>query len=150
MDQDVFLFFVSRHKKYKKYNMSSQANSIYESFLSEKQWAKNREKIVVEGISLDDFIKLYKIEYIDILKINCEGGEYAIFESDTKNFLKASNVVYIALHCKSNFFNTVQFQEKREYINEVIMNSGFSLIKGDKDVKVSSDNHIEQLWIRNL
>lgn len=38
-------------------------------------------KIQVEAISLPDFMREYKIDHIDLLKIDIEGGEHGIFTS---------------------------------------------------------------------
>jgi FkbM family methyltransferase len=42
----------------------------------------------VELVSINEFIKNNSIDRIDYLKIDCEGGEYAIFDSIDKTFLK--------------------------------------------------------------
>lgn len=50
----------------------------------------------VQMVSVNDFIQTAKIDKIDYLKVDCEGGEYAIFESIDKKFLK-NNIKKIAL-----------------------------------------------------
>lgn len=42
----------------------------------------------VKLVSINEFIKNNSIDRIDYLKIDCEGGEYAIFDSIDKTFLK--------------------------------------------------------------
>jgi FkbM family methyltransferase len=42
----------------------------------------------VQMVSVNEFIKTNSIDKIDYLKVDCEGGEYAIFESIDKKFLK--------------------------------------------------------------
>ncbi len=44
----------------------------------------------VQMISINEFIKTHSINKIDYLKVDCEGGEYAIFDSIDKKFLKDS------------------------------------------------------------
>lgn len=42
----------------------------------------------VQMVSINEFIETYSIDRIDYLKVDCEGGEYAIFNSIDKKFLK--------------------------------------------------------------
>ena len=42
----------------------------------------------VNTLTFDEFIKLNRLEHIDFLKFDCEGGEYDIFSEDNISFLK--------------------------------------------------------------
>ena len=57
-----------------------------------------------DGITFKTFVETNNIETIDLLKIDCEGGEYFIFTSENYNFIK-KNVKNIAceLHAKNEF-----------------------------------------------
>lgn len=48
----------------------------------------------MECITFDKFCKLYNISKIDLLKTDCEGGEYFVFNSDNFDFVK-KNIKYI-------------------------------------------------------
>ena len=48
----------------------------------------NSEKLSVNKISLKDFIKNEKLKEIDLLKLDCEGGEYDILFKAGKNIKK--------------------------------------------------------------
>jgi FkbM family methyltransferase len=50
---------------------------------------------VVAGISLDELLRDYAVETADLLKIDCEGGEYAILMSAAANVLRRiRNIVF--------------------------------------------------------
>jgi len=50
---------------------------------------------MVPGISLSQLIEHYAIENVDLLKIDCEGGEYAILDSTPANvFGRIRNIVF--------------------------------------------------------
>jgi FkbM family methyltransferase len=49
----------------------------------------------VAGISLGQLLKDHAVESVDLLKIDCEGGEYAIFESTASEvFSRIRNIVF--------------------------------------------------------
>jgi FkbM family methyltransferase len=50
---------------------------------------------VVPGISLGELLRDYSVETVDLLKIDCEGGEYAILESTPADVLgQIRNIVF--------------------------------------------------------
>jgi len=53
----------------------------------------------VQMVSINEFIKTNAIDRIDYLKVDCEGGEYAIFDSIDKTFLKEKvNKIALEFH----------------------------------------------------
>jgi FkbM family methyltransferase len=49
----------------------------------------------VSGISLDQLLRHHAVESVDLLKIDCEGGEYAILESISPDtFSRIRNIVF--------------------------------------------------------
>lgn len=44
----------------------------------------------MEGITFSKFIKLYGLEKIDFIKIDCEGGEYDVFTLENLEYLKSN------------------------------------------------------------
>lgn len=82
------------------------------------------KNINVEGITFDIFLSEYNITKIDFLKINCEGGEYDVFNETNRNWI-LKNVkkivgefhIFNDDHCKK--FN--YFKEKYiPHFNKVI------------------------------
>lgn len=62
-------------------------------------------------ISLKDFIKQYKIDKIDFLKVDCEGGEYEVFNNENYDWI-IKNVNKIA-----GEFHFADMNDKRNFIN---------------------------------
>ena len=89
-------------------------------------------------IKFSTFIEKYKIDHIDFLKIDCEGGEYDIFVEENMEFLK-KRVKFIAMevhgrgrkHAHSDFMN---FRDK--YLSQF---ANVNVITGD-----------ERLWNEHL
>lgn len=52
----------------------------------------------VSAISILDIMDFYKIEYIDILKIDIEGSEMELFENNYEGWLSKTKVLIIELH----------------------------------------------------
>ena len=49
----------------------------------------------VSGVSLDQLLRDHDVESVDLLKIDCEGGEYAILESTPADVLsRIRNIVF--------------------------------------------------------
>ena len=127
---------------------SSQANSLYKEFIDNKEWNHETIEYELQSYSLDDFIKLLKIDHIGYLKINCEGGEYKIFDS-TLFFLECSKCVYLQMHGKDPVFLTPEIRAKRRYINDLFVEYGYSLVGGDDPSTVDKTNaHTQQLWVK--
>jgi len=57
---------------------------------------QNGKKIKINSITFQEFIKLNKINRIDFLKIDCEGGEVFVFTEENKDFIK-NNIDKIVL-----------------------------------------------------
>jgi hypothetical protein len=53
-------------------------------------YSENSKEVTCQSINLENYMKTMREPVIDYLKIDCEGGEYAIFESLTEEFLKNS------------------------------------------------------------
>lgn len=121
---------------------SSASNSLYDEAVNRK--GMKCSAITVRCYTLDDFIANIGIDYIDLLKSNCEGGEYEMFSAPTLNFLEISRLLCISFHAKLPFFNSDVFVKNRKAIYEKLESSGFEIIVGKKLLK--SENHIDTLW----
>jgi FkbM family methyltransferase len=86
-----------------------------------------------DTLSFLDFVKDYKISYIDFLKMDCEGGEYDIFTDENIDWI-VENVKYIAAEfhltysgCKEKFKN---FRNKylELFENYIVLSNGYQNI----------------------
>ena len=67
----------------------------------------------VSGISLAELIKLYALEEIDLLKIDCEGGEFEILESTPSEvFIRIHNIVF-EYHQVEDVWNKLDSVQKK-------------------------------------
>jgi len=114
---------------------SSGSNSLFKDHL------KKFKKIPVQTCTMDDFVKINGIDHIDLLKLNCEGGEYFIFPGD---WMDITDMISVSFHAKNKFFNSDRFVEKRKEIYQHLESKGFILDIGKK--WLTSDTHINQLW----
>lgn len=76
----------------------------------------------VQMVSINEFIKTYSINKIDYLKVDCEGGEYAIFDSIDKKFLK-DRIKKIALE----FHHPVTDEKVMKLLNILKDDGGFEI-----------------------
>ena len=126
---------------------SSQSNSLFEEAIKRKEWAKDYKTIGVDTCSMDDFVKRSGLDHIDLIKFNCEGGEYKIFQSQTCDWLAITDRVFIELHVKSDEWKSDIFKKKRAAIYKTLENAGFKIRLGNKDL--DGNSYIIQLWEKN-
>lgn len=69
-------------------------------FIIEIEGTKNTSKVVdtVKTITIDDILNTYNLEYLDLLKIDIEGGEKQLFENNYENWLPKTKCIIIELH----------------------------------------------------
>ncbi len=147
---DRVKFFITRHPKYKDEGLTSQSNSLYRNFVCSKQDNLKDESVRVKTRTLDTFCSDENISRIDLLEINCEGGEYRMFPLSSVGFLAKTNVIDIVFHGKSPEFLHYKFVKKKLAINRMLVNNGFKIIYGQdlNELKKLPLRHIRQVWIR--
>ncbi len=94
--EDVHLFnlavWITRGSvAFKKENLS-------DAFSVNKDTAANEEMITVPSVSMADIIKDNKLDKIDFIKIDIEGAEIEIFESEDLNWLNTVQSMNIEFH----------------------------------------------------
>ncbi len=69
-------------------------------FVTEIQNPKNTNNVIdtVRTITIDEILIENNIEYLDLLKIDIEGGEKQLFESNYENWLPKTKCIIIELH----------------------------------------------------
>lgn len=80
---------------------------------------KTDSKITVNCLSLRDLCKKYRIDSIDIMKMDIEGGEYELFNGWTEDDWKMISTIIMEYHdFKKNKHNTLR---------EILRKNGFSV-----------------------
>lgn len=92
--------------------------------------SKSEEDEIIKCLSFKDFISKYKIEKIDFLKIDCEGGEYFVFNDEENLSYIKDNVKKIAGEIHLN-----QFPHKIDVLDIVdnLSSFGFKVILNSVD-----------------
>jgi len=141
--------FISRESTLKSSKGSSQSNSFYSEFVDDKN-LNNGYAEVIKVLPLQTIFDDYDLKVVDLLRINCEGGEYNIFEvGASTGFLNQVNVVAIAIHGKSKVFLTDKMIQHKIYINNVLKMAGFQQIYGFKfaiETTKIPTGHVWQIW----
>lgn len=122
---------------------------------------ENGKKVKINTITFKEFIQLNKINYINFLKIDCEGGEVFIFIDENKSFLK-NNVDKIVLEFHNekyidivNYLKDLNFEVHIEHSFE---NLGIIIAKNKNTKKIgllltayNCENYIDSCinpWIK--
>jgi len=127
-------------------NQSNLAFSVIDKgygnwgFITEIEDIDSSQKIVdtVNSITIDEIIKENNLEYVDLLKIDIEGGERELFDSNYENWLPKTRCLIIELHdglkmgCSKNFFKAIS-----KY-NFSYHNRGGHLLFINRDIKQTS------------
>ena len=104
-------------------NSCSGANStIVENnnlFLKKHKACRNIE---VESISFDELLNYYKINDIELLKIDCEGGEYYLYDSEKLKLSIVKNITgeFHNLSYNSKKKSNWNYKELTDYIKQYI------------------------------
>ena len=76
---------------------------------------ENGKKIKIKSITFKEFLKLNKINHIDFLKIDCEGGEVFVFIEENKDFIKNNvNKIVLEFHNEQHI-NIVNYLKDLNY-----------------------------------
>ena len=129
-------------------NTSLQGNSLYKEFTKSKG-SKLRDEIVYCH-TMQSFMDENKIKHVDLLRINCEGGEFKVFDKGS-DWLENINVVAVALHGKAQCFLTEEAVKKKIYIASRLERNHFQQMYGfvfNKNMKHVPTRHIWQIWIK--
>ena len=107
---------------------------------SEEGHASNPFGDVKDDVPLKSFKQIindYEIDYIDYLKVDCEGGEYDIFSEENYDFLH-NNVKHIAMEVHLDVFPEApdQFIKFRDEF----------ILKYDGKIRYLKQEHKEKTW----
>ena len=122
---------------------------------------ENGKKIKIKSITFQEFIKLNKINHIDFLKIDCEGGEVFVFVEENKDFIKNNvNKIVLEFHNEQhvnivNYLKNLNYEVNIDYGSE---NLGMIFAKNNNTKKIgllltayNSENYINSCldpWVK--
>lgn len=107
-------------------SLTSGSSKILESEANAVDHYRNATILSVKTITFQNFIKINKIDFIDFLKIDCEGGEVFIFIDENKEFFaKKVKKVVLEFHNEKkneiiNFLQSINYQVYSPNINDTI------------------------------
>lgn len=101
-----------------KYNTTLTLSGIecnYDAFriCESQECSHNTISESVKGMTIDEIMKEYKLDYVDILKVDIEGAEKEVFKNPS-SWINRVGVIVIELHdrlvkgCSDVFFHSVQ------------------------------------------
>jgi len=108
---------------------------------AKKNNAGIKGSVEVPSYTLSSVWGYFGLERVDLMSINCEGGEYHMF-GDSGVFDR-TGAVYIHMHTKTPFFLSPEYRRKREEIVEILRGKGFKM-EGMDDLGALA--HIVQFW----
>ena len=94
-------------------------------------------------VTMDGLMEKFRIKHLDFLVMNCEGGEYAAFE--TTDWLNVPDRILLQLHGNVPF-DTREYRIKRRNIYLALEHNGFALTQGT--IQVRHKGKINQFWER--
>jgi FkbM family methyltransferase len=94
---------------------------------SSSYWYQGAERRTLPALTLADILETNAIERVDLLKVDCEGGEYDIFEAVPQSvFDKIDNIVF-------EFHAIRGYQERLERLRKSLTLAGYHL-RTDGDI----------------
>jgi len=126
------------------YLSSKGSKSGYTTYIqsAQRSHAEVVKSVLIKSKPLSEMVGNLNI---DLLSINCEGGEYELLD-DNLDYLNRTKLVSIAMHTKSKQFRSDEFLKKREDIVAMLKSYGFTMVMGIKDLTFRA--HVIQLWQR--
>ncbi len=96
----------------------------------------------VTQFTLDTFIAGQEIKHVDMIRFDCYGSEYRIFQTDN-NFLKATDTINITMHKVKACPERTDVAKERQHVAKCLKKAGFRLLMTHGK---GIDKHIFQLW----
>lgn len=140
---------IQENDRVKKYNYAISGNNgeifLYLSQNPEahsilKSEFDNQQKIKITSITLENFIDQVKIKNIDILKIDIEGAEIALFDSTQSSIIKGIKQITVEFH---DFIESFKLKRDVERVIKYLKQLGFYCIN------FSPHGHYDILFINH-
>jgi FkbM family methyltransferase len=135
------------HKNFYLYKraLSNQANLVLNvvdkglgnwGFVTEGEGSLGKQSVVdtVQTITIDEIMNEYNLEFIDLLKIDIEGGEKELFDSNYENWLPRTKYIAIELHDGIKMGSSKSFFKAISQYNFSYHKKGDNLLFVNRDI----------------
>lgn len=127
------------------------ASSLYREMAEGK--GGEVQETPVQCLTMDSFMRLIDVEHIDFLKVNCEGGEFRLFDAPTLDFLDHVTYLLISWHGKRDIFNNDEAAERKQAFNKLLLKNDFRFLDGVKPDVIGQRGvrtHEMQFWKKDF
>ena len=121
-------------------------SSLFPSHVESHANGKTITTYPVNVMTIQEIIDKIDSATIDLLKINCEGAEYLMFDGNTE-WLNRIKIIVIQLHITAPFY-TIEYDYKRNAIYSLLYKNNFEFKVGDI-VHKKGLKCLNQLWVKN-
>lgn len=102
-------------------NINNRGGSSISDVISVNS-SMSKENCGIESITLEEIVKKYKIDKIDLLKIDCEGSEYEILYNTKEDILKNIDYLVGEFHENKDLTDEYDIDKLCEYLEKYIKN----------------------------
>ena len=141
--EPVSVFFDTLKKNLHGYPVSFTNVAITSDKFCKINWDGYDES--VNTLTFNEFIKMNRLEHIDFLKFDCEGGEYDIFSEENISFLKTIPKIVGEFHLR-NGISQEKFRHFRDKILPNFNNYKFISLDGVDIMWYLKNEHFIQYY----
>src|SRR6266542_1657747 len=76
-------------------------------------WHEGLERRRIESVSIDELYSIHNLNKVDLLKIDCEGGEYDIILNASDNVLDITQNIVFEFHTIQNYISKLDALKRR-------------------------------------
>ncbi|MCL4806240.1 MAG: FkbM family methyltransferase [Thermoanaerobaculia bacterium] len=96
-------------------------------------WYQGAERRRTQSVTLQELFEEHQLEHVDLLKVDCEGGEYDIFPSLPDRVLDRIGSIVFEYHRVDGY------EEKLDLVLDRLRSAGYALARDGKIVSASRD-----------
>lgn len=142
----------------KDYVGSSSIQSVHklETYLHDKMQLELAESVEVESVSIDDYCDSYKIQEVNLIKMDIEGYEETAYKGMRKIIKKSKNITLFIEFTKDGYKDPKAFYQNMisDFGNVYIINKDGALIKQKDDsynnvIGNNKDNWVMPVFSKN-
>ena len=105
--RNVTTFCKAIYKNFAKLNFGNVEGNLTQGTAACSIFNKNEDLCSVDGIHLEVFSIVNRLDYPTYLKVDIEGAEYDFFESISDDFLENCHTIFLEFHNRDERLNTI-------------------------------------------